>query len=219
MSRKEKKDWSLDALLSVVGFVFELVRVVVNALRRRDGTVDHLRRLLNEPTLVDKVFDLIVVKAEAALPLPPDHYSVFVPYGPIPSYAEMDKKLFDSSSELWDATKYALQSHKTCKDVDETPGNKEFWLPCLGEISSDEAIKKADTVGFRPPTFMEALAFAAAHPDLQRKFSIVILGCFVLYYQFRYVPVLSSNDGRRGLDRRWFDYGWDADYRFLFVRK
>jgi hypothetical protein len=61
MSRSEKKEWGLDTLLSVLGFVFELIRVVVNALRKRNGTIDHLRRLLKEPELVDKVFDLIVV--------------------------------------------------------------------------------------------------------------------------------------------------------------
>lgn len=59
MSRKNK-EWNLESMLSVVGFVFELVRVIVNALRKRNGTVDHLRRLLKEPALVDKVFDLIV---------------------------------------------------------------------------------------------------------------------------------------------------------------
>ena len=32
MSRKDKKEWSLDTLLSVIGFIFELVRVVVDAL-------------------------------------------------------------------------------------------------------------------------------------------------------------------------------------------
>lgn len=62
MSRKDKDKWDLDGLLSAIGFVFELLRVVVNALRKRGGTVGHLRRLLKEPDLVDKVFDLIVVQ-------------------------------------------------------------------------------------------------------------------------------------------------------------
>ncbi len=60
MSRKDKKEWTLETLLSVVGFLFELLRVVVNALRARNGTVDDLRRLIREPKLVDDVFDLIV---------------------------------------------------------------------------------------------------------------------------------------------------------------
>lgn len=67
MARKDKKDWDLGDLLSVVGFVFELLRVVVNALRKRGGTIEHLRRLLKEPDLVDKVFDLIVVKPAEAV--------------------------------------------------------------------------------------------------------------------------------------------------------
>lgn len=67
MSRENKKDWDLGTLLSVVGFVFELVRVTVNALRQRGGTVEHLRRLLNDPKLVDQVFDLIVGRAGAVI--------------------------------------------------------------------------------------------------------------------------------------------------------
>lgn len=67
MSRENKKDWDLGTLLSVVGFVFELVRVTVNALRQRNGTVDHLRRLLKEPALVNQVFDLIVGKVDVII--------------------------------------------------------------------------------------------------------------------------------------------------------
>ena len=62
MARKDKKDWGLEELLSVIGFVFELLRVVVNALRKRGGTIDDLRRFLREPDLVDKVFDMVVQK-------------------------------------------------------------------------------------------------------------------------------------------------------------
>lgn len=69
MSRKDKKGWDLSVLLSVVGFVFELVRVTVNALRARNGTVDDLRRLLREPELVDEVFDLIVRGTKAVFPV------------------------------------------------------------------------------------------------------------------------------------------------------
>jgi hypothetical protein len=47
MSRANKKNgYDLETLLSVLGFVFELMRTVVNALRKRGGTIDHLRRLL-----------------------------------------------------------------------------------------------------------------------------------------------------------------------------
>ncbi|MEK7655106.1 MAG: hypothetical protein AAB386_00275, partial [Patescibacteria group bacterium] len=77
MSRKEKKDWSLDTLLSIVGFVFELVRVIVNALQKRGGTIEHLRRLLKEQDLVDKVFDLVVpAGSEVERPLGENEYRV-----------------------------------------------------------------------------------------------------------------------------------------------
>lgn len=67
MGRGEKKNWGLEELLSVVGFVFELLRVVVNALRKRGGTIEDLRRLLKDSALVDQVFDLIVVKPVAVI--------------------------------------------------------------------------------------------------------------------------------------------------------
>lgn len=79
MSRKAKKDWDLDTLLSIVGFVFELVRVVVNALRKRGGNVNHLRRLLKEPDLVDQVFELIVVPGMADKSAPIGFETVTVP--------------------------------------------------------------------------------------------------------------------------------------------
>jgi len=69
MSRREKKEWNLDVMLSVVGFVFELIRVTVNALRARNGSVDDLRRLLREPALVDEIFDLIVNGSKTAFPI------------------------------------------------------------------------------------------------------------------------------------------------------
>jgi len=77
MSRSEKKEWGLETLLSVIGFIFELVRTVVGALRKRGGTVDHLRPLLREPELVDKVFDLIVGQP-AETPTSPGWWSQFL---------------------------------------------------------------------------------------------------------------------------------------------
>jgi len=67
MARKDKKDWGLEELLSIIGFVFELLRVVVNALRKRGGTIDDLRRFLREPDLVDRVFDMVVQKPMKAV--------------------------------------------------------------------------------------------------------------------------------------------------------
>lgn len=65
MSRKNRKNQDLETLLSDVGFLFELTRVMVNALRLRGGSINDLRRLLNEPDLVDKVLDLIVAPSAA----------------------------------------------------------------------------------------------------------------------------------------------------------
>ncbi len=58
--RSKEKNWNLRTLLSVIGFIFELIRVVVHGLEKRNGTIGHLRRLIKEPKLADRVFDLII---------------------------------------------------------------------------------------------------------------------------------------------------------------
>ncbi len=44
-------------------------------------------------------------------------------------------------------------------------------------------------------------------------------GSFAMNDDNRYVAVLNSNSDRRIFDNNWFDNRWNADNRFLFVRK
>ena len=221
MSRKEKKDWSLDTLLSIVGFVFELVRVIVNALQKRGGTIEHLRRLLKEQDLVDKVFDLVVpAGSEVERPLGENEYRVPVSYD-MPRDKEKLESEFskDGVSELFYGN-YVWQPHSSCAEIDQTPGERIMLVKHFGRDTTSKAnIVEMDKLGYRPATHLEAYAFAKVNPELQRQFWIVALGSSTMYGDLRGVAVLCSGSGRRIFDYRWFDREWYSDFRFLFVRK
>ncbi len=87
-------------------------------------------------------------------------------------------------------------------------------------IGSDEAIREMEKEGYRPAELPEALAYAKANPDEQRKHPIVILGS--VWRDFdgdRVVPCLDEWDGDRELRLPWYDRRWHGDCRFLAVRK
>ncbi len=220
MSRKGKKDWDLWMLLSVVGFVFELMRVSVNALQKRGGTIEHLRRLLKEPALVDQVFDLLVPAGSVTeVPLGENEYLVPVTYAPLPPFSELEQEFGKGNvSNIFDGRPF--QKHSSCENIDETPGDKVFLLKHFGrETRSEDNIAEMDKLGYRPATHIEAYAFQKKHPELQRKFWIVALGSFAMFGGDRCVAVLNGGSGRRVFGDRWFGRGWCSSGRFLFVRK
>ena len=87
-------------------------------------------------------------------------------------------------------------------------------------VSSNEAIAELKQKGLRPATIHELLAFGATYPEEQRKYPIVALGSVWQRWDgYRFVPYLSSDGDRRGLDRSFFGGGWRAGCRFLAVRE
>lgn len=162
-----------------------------------------------------------ILKASPAEPLPADHYRVTVTNLVVPAPAiEELKRLFDLVSNLWDGTKFALQTHSSCAGIVQTAREKIFWVRNFGcDTISDEVIILAARDGYRPATLAEAIVFAAAQPDLQRQFWIVVLGSFTLDGGLRYVPVLTNGSDGRYLGDRWFGRRWGTGYRFLLVRK
>ncbi len=101
------------------------------------------------------------------------------------------------------------------------PGKVEVHLIHFNRaISSDDAIKELDRMGFRLAELPELLALGAQHPDEQKKYPIIALGSV---WQDpggdRDVPYLVRNDSGRGLSLGWFEGGWGEDYRFAAVRK
>ncbi len=85
-------------------------------------------------------------------------------------------------------------------------------------ISSENALKEMEKLGFRPATIEELLAFGAKYPELQRQFPIVALGSSCVLGGDRRVPCLDEVGSGRDLDLYWFEDVWYGRYRFLVVR-
>lgn len=211
MSRREKRDWGLEELLSIVGFVFELVRVVVNALRKRGGTIDDLRRLLKDQALVDHVFDLIVVKSIAT-------FSALVTYVP-PSLVVL-KSAFDWVDDFYATISFEPISR--CHGVwTAVPREVSFEYVHLGrDASTDDVLAKMDRQGLRPALYGELLAFGAKYLDEQRKFPIVALGSVCRFSGGGlYVACLDGFGSGCGLRLLGVGHDWYGSCRFLAVRK
>jgi hypothetical protein len=84
-------------------------------------------------------------------------------------------------------------------------------------ISSEDAIVEMKKQGMRPATLQEVLLWAK---NWNRKDSIVSLGALWANPDGgRYVPVLSEWRRGRLLHLYWFEYVWNAHYRFAAVRE
>lgn len=86
-------------------------------------------------------------------------------------------------------------------------------------VSSDEALKELDRLGYRAATAEELLAFGAAYPEKQREFPIVALGTVRRVYGGRRVLFLWGGGLGRDLGLDWFGRGWNVYCRFPAVRK
>lgn len=85
-------------------------------------------------------------------------------------------------------------------------------------ISSDDAIAKMKTEGFRPATIRELLAYGEKNPEVQREFTIVALGSVARLDGHRGVGFLGWGFSGRFADLFCCDGVWDGGYRFLAVR-
>jgi len=87
-------------------------------------------------------------------------------------------------------------------------------------VSTDEAFRELDRMGFRPAELHELLAFGEKHPEVQREFPVVALGSVWQFrYGSRFVPYLSGGDSERGLYLGWIGFDWFEVCRFAAVRK
>ncbi len=86
-------------------------------------------------------------------------------------------------------------------------------------ISSEDAIKEMDEVGYKPAMIWDLLNYGAKNPEEQQKFPIIGLGSVGEVHGGRYVPYLNRCVSGRDLYLVWWDGGWDAYCRFLGVRK
>jgi len=102
-------------------------------------------------------------------------------------------------------------------------GEVELHVVHFGRsMTTKEVLVELDKRGLRPAELPELLALGAAHPDLQRKYSLVALGSG---WQNPVggvdVPFLLGHDGRRSLNLDWNDPGhrWYDGCRFVAVSK
>lgn len=85
---------------------------------------------------------------------------------------------------------------------------------------TEEVLAEMEKLNLRPTTSHETLAFAKAHPDVQRKFPLIGLGSvWVASRRRRSVLYLYRGSALRDLRLYWFDRGWGGYCRFLAVRK
>ncbi|OGL66977.1 hypothetical protein A2856_00570 [Candidatus Uhrbacteria bacterium RIFCSPHIGHO2_01_FULL_63_20] len=175
-------------------------------------TEDQFNILLGDDALMKRMVDLVnqdlASKTEAGAS---DEYAVTVSYEPVPNLDELRKR-FDWVSDLYDGREF--ENHPTPREV-------TFLVKHFGKtMTSEQAIAWGLENGWLPAIREEVLSFAAANPDLQRKFWIVALGSSALNNGGgRCVPVLSEGGDMRFLNDDWFYNEWFDDYRFLFVRK
>lgn len=87
-------------------------------------------------------------------------------------------------------------------------------------ISTDEALRELDRMGYRPAELHELLAFGEKYPEVQREFPIVALGSVWKNRRgVRFVSSLCGSGSTRSLELDWFENDWLVIYRFAAVRK
>lgn len=87
-------------------------------------------------------------------------------------------------------------------------------------MSSPDVIRELDQEGLRAAELSEFLAFGAAYPDVQRRFSVVGIGSVWKDRRgYGNVPCLYEASEGRYLDLHWWDDGWYSYSRFAAVRK
>ncbi|MBZ5630257.1 MAG: hypothetical protein LAO06_15465 [Acidobacteriia bacterium] len=87
-------------------------------------------------------------------------------------------------------------------------------------MASEDVVRELDREGLRAAELPEFLAFGAAYPDVQRKFSVAGLGSVWRDRKgYRNVPCLYEASEGRYLDLHWWDDGWYTYTRFAATHK
>jgi len=98
--------------------------------------------------------------------------------------------------------------------------NVEIFLVRFDQrMSSPDVLRELEAESLRPAELPEFLAFGAAYPDVQRKFSVVGLGSVWRDRKgYKNVPCLYTASEGRYLDLHWWDDGWYSFSRFAALR-
>jgi hypothetical protein len=204
----KRKDVSV--LVSAAGWTGSLVERIVSALHEKGVSDEEIHALVVEDNsaLLNKITDAIAEFAEQMKRI----YAVTVDFGmsieDLLTFGKYDWVSSDITS-----------GHLPTKRVGKMETTIEF-IHFGRNISSDDALKELDQMGYRPAEAHELLAFGAKYPGVQREFPIVALGSFWRESNsIRRVVCLY----RRAMERRaglcWFEGGWDGSWRFAAVKK
>jgi hypothetical protein len=216
MARKKSE------FVSAFGVASEVIRAIANAVVDAGGSDADLASIRGNQAKLTAIAEIVVGKpAATSVPVVREEpmeatYTVFVNYVLLPMVDL--KKSFDFVSELWDGRKW--RPHDSLKGIAQTPGELVFFLKNFGkQMSSEAVIAWAEANGYRVANHLEALAFAQANPDIQRKLWYVALGSSAAHGDRQCVAYLSSRGSKRDLGDGWFGRDWLASTRFLLVRK
>ncbi|MBI1956993.1 MAG: hypothetical protein HYS44_00845 [Candidatus Niyogibacteria bacterium] len=200
------------AIISGMGVGMSIIQTLVGKARRR-GVSDEVIHSLATPegdTLLDQFVEIMAGTQRGTNDS--NLHSVTVNYGL--SLAEMIAAgHYDWVNNDITAKRFPVKG--------EGVVNVEIQLVHLNcTMESDDILRELDTMGLRPATIEELLAFGAKYPDIQCEFPIVALGSVcrrVLGH--RRVPCLGWNGAGRRLGLYWFGLRWSGGCRFAAVRK
>lgn len=107
------------------------------------------------------------------------------------------------------------------KEREKTPDVAMELVHFNRVVSTDEALRELDRMGYRPAKLRELLAFGEKYPEVQREFPVVALGSSVWLNRFdeRYFPCLDRIGSRRHLDLHRLEDNWLGLCRFAAVRE
>lgn len=197
-------------LVSAAGWISSLVDKIIGALHERGISDEDIHALVmeNGKELLDKIADAIAAAVKQVRRI----YAVLVDFGmSIEELVKLGKYDWTNSD--------ITSEHFPTKRVGKVETKIEF-VHFGRNISSDDALKELEKMGYRAAEAHELLASGAKYPDVQREFPIAALGSvWRLLRGNRFVVCLDGDGAERDADLNWFESDWDGGWRFAAVRK
>ena len=214
---KERKKMARNEseFLKSFGKAFEVFKSLTDEVLAQGGSDEDVSRILTDRKIRQEMVGILLKKAKQAV----DSVArLFVDYTQ-PLRHLIDDNHFDYVNS--DITEKHFPINKRSNDkVEMKVFSTEELVGKTKTVTSEEVERALDQKGYRTAELPEALAYAKANPDEQRKYPIVILGSvWRLWYGDRGVPYLWGHSGGRSLGLDWCGLRWVSVYRFLAVRK
>lgn len=203
---------NISQLVSGMGVATSLITSLMKEVQKRGGTDEDIHRLVTPEgeAVLGKVAELIV-----ATGIPKATATAFTV---TMDYTKTVEQMVEAGTYDWKNKDINSENFPVNR---RESGKVEVHLIHFNRfISSDDATKELDRMGFRPAELPELLALGAKQPDEQRKYPIVVLGSAWQHpLGFRLVPALWHGGHERDLDLCWFGDEWRESFRFAAVRK